>query len=50
MRRIILCLALLFAFWARTTDGVLVYTWYWVSAPGQPNGGFWSLVSVEPAL
>ncbi len=50
MKKFILCLALLFAIYARTTDGILVYTWYWVSTPGQLNGGFWSLVAVDPYM
>ncbi len=38
------------AFIARTTDGVLVYVWYWVSMPGQPNGGQWVLIGIEPYM
>ncbi len=37
-------------FIARTTDSILVYTWMWVSMPGQPNGGQWVLIAVDPAL
>ncbi len=33
---------------ARTTDGVLIYVWQWVSTPGVGVGGFWTLIGVEP--
>ncbi len=37
------------AIMARTTDGVLIYTWYWVPYPGQNPPGAWVLINVEPA-
>ncbi len=51
MRRILRFLLLALAiFFATTSDGVIVYTWMWVSMPGQPHGGRWTLIAVEPAL
>ncbi len=45
LRIAVLLLALVVA---RTTDGILVYTWHWVPTPGVGVGGFWTLVAVEP--
>ncbi len=52
MKRLIrvLVLSLAMIFLARTTDGILVYTWYWISTPGQLNGGYWSLIAVDPYM
>ncbi len=40
--------AALAVYYAWTTDGILWYQWMWVSTPGQPNGGFWTLINVVP--